>query len=128
MKFDDVKPGEEELDPAWQTPRKSITYTDFVSDEPLEIIRANECEYDPTTLSTKRFRALWNEIERLRALSHAALPSEVEGLRAALRKALPHLEENFRWHRDCQSSSAKVNEANAAVEAVRAALEPSHGG
>ena len=35
------------------------------STEPLEIIRVNECEADPD-LATKRFQALWNEIERLR--------------------------------------------------------------
>lgn len=44
-----------------------IIYTDAVSDEPLEIIRANECESHVGSLGTKRFRALWNEIERLRA-------------------------------------------------------------
>jgi hypothetical protein len=37
------------------------------STEPLEIIRVNECESDPGSLATKRFQALWNEIERLRA-------------------------------------------------------------
>jgi hypothetical protein len=42
-------------------------YTDFVSDEPLEIIRANECESQVGSLSTKRFRRLWNEIVDLRA-------------------------------------------------------------
>src|SRR3972149_2234923 len=40
-------------------------YTDFVSDEPLDIIQANECEAQPG-LATNRFRRLWNEIERLR--------------------------------------------------------------
>ena len=34
------------------------------STEPLEIIRANECEAD-VSLATSRFQALWNEIERL---------------------------------------------------------------
>jgi hypothetical protein len=43
------------------------------STEPLEIIRANECEADPS-LTTKRFQALWNEIERLRsALADASV-------------------------------------------------------
>jgi hypothetical protein len=37
------------------------------STEPLEIIRANECEATQYELATKRFQALWNEIERLRA-------------------------------------------------------------
>lgn len=37
------------------------------STEPLEIIRANECEAD-LNLATKRFQALWNEIERLQGL------------------------------------------------------------
>jgi len=37
------------------------------STEPLEIIRINECEAAPN-LATKRFQALWNEIERLRSL------------------------------------------------------------
>jgi len=45
-----------------------VKYDSFgVSDEPLEIIRANECEYDPGSLSTRRFRRLWNEIVDLRA-------------------------------------------------------------
>lgn len=39
---------------------------DGASTEPLEIIRSNECEAAPESLVTKRFRALWNEIERLR--------------------------------------------------------------
>lgn len=42
-------------------------YDDFVSDEPLDIIRANECESDLPSLCTKRFRRLWNEILTLRA-------------------------------------------------------------
>jgi len=42
-------------------------YVDFVSDEPLDSIRANECEYRLHELSTQRFRRLWNEIEVLRA-------------------------------------------------------------
>ncbi|NTJ67589.1 hypothetical protein G6M50_06395 [Agrobacterium rhizogenes] len=37
------------------------------STEPLEIIRSNECEYHIGSLSTSRFQALWNEIERLRS-------------------------------------------------------------
>lgn len=35
------------------------------STEPLEIIRVNECDTDSASLATKRFQALWNEIERL---------------------------------------------------------------
>ena len=41
-------------------------YTDSVSTEPLDNIRSNECESDVGSLCTRRFRALWNEIERLR--------------------------------------------------------------
>lgn len=37
-------------------------YTEFVSDESLDVIRANECEYDAPSLSTKRYRRMWNEI------------------------------------------------------------------
>jgi hypothetical protein len=44
-------------------------YRDFVSDEPLAVIRANECENDIGSLATKRYRALWNAIE---ALLHSA--------------------------------------------------------
>lgn len=39
---------------------------DTASKEPLDVIRANECEASPG-LATSRFQALWNEIERLRA-------------------------------------------------------------
>lgn len=49
---------------------------DRASTEPLEIIRVNECETDVGSLATNRFRALWNEIERLR--------SGVERIHAAL--------------------------------------------
>lgn len=42
-------------------------YTDNVSTEPLDIIRANECESQVGSLATSRFRAMWNEIARLRA-------------------------------------------------------------
>lgn len=42
-----------------------MIYTHGVSDEPLEIIRANECDAQEN-LATSRFRALWNEIERLK--------------------------------------------------------------
>lgn len=41
---------------------------DTASTESLDIIRSNECEARPG-LATSRFQALWNEIERLRALS-----------------------------------------------------------
>lgn len=47
-------------------------YKDFVSTEPLDVIRANECENQLGSLCTARYRALWNEIERLRNL----LPKE----------------------------------------------------
>lgn len=41
-------------------------YHDFVSDEPLNIIEANECSTsDLNSLATKRFRRAFNEIERL---------------------------------------------------------------
>lgn len=43
-----------------------MSYRDHVSDESLDIIRANECDA-PINLATKRFRRLWNEIESLRA-------------------------------------------------------------
>lgn len=36
------------------------------STESLEIIRVNECDCGDGSLATKRFQALWNEIERLR--------------------------------------------------------------
>ena len=40
-------------------------FSDFVSEESLETIRENECFPDLPSLSTKRFRRLFNEIERL---------------------------------------------------------------
>lgn len=43
-----------------------VFYRDFVSDEPLEIIRHNECNSLDGSLSTKRFRRFWNEIVTLR--------------------------------------------------------------
>lgn len=49
-------------------------YTEFVSTEPLDVIRANECESQVGSLCTDRFRALWNEIERLRELNKEATP------------------------------------------------------
>lgn len=43
----------------------SARYESFVSNEPLEIIRINECDARPD-LATSRFRRLWNEIVDLR--------------------------------------------------------------
>lgn len=43
-----------------------IAYPD-ASIEPLDVIRANECESQVGSLSTKRFRRLFNEIDRLHA-------------------------------------------------------------
>lgn len=45
----------------------SKRYTDHVSDEPLDIIRANECESQLESICTNRFRRLWNEIVGLQA-------------------------------------------------------------
>jgi len=53
---------------------KITIYTTFVSAEDLDLIRANECEYNVHSLSTQRFRALWNEIERLRAREIELMP------------------------------------------------------
>ena len=41
------------------------------SDEPLDVIRVNECEAFPD-LATRRSQRLWNEIERLRVALKAA--------------------------------------------------------
>ena len=47
------------------TPREeemaAVRYPDFVSDEPLSIIFANECTADIASLCTKRFRRVANE-------------------------------------------------------------------
>lgn len=43
-----------------------VRYTQGVSEEPLEIIRVNECEDGRVTLTRSRVRRLWNEIEFLR--------------------------------------------------------------
>ena len=43
-----------------------MAYTSDVSDEPLSVIQANECEYRLSTLATRRFRRVFNEIESLR--------------------------------------------------------------
>ena len=40
-------------------------FTTNVSDEPLEVILGNECQFHPESLATKRFRRLWNEIVAL---------------------------------------------------------------
>lgn len=45
---------------------KTVTYPN-ASTEPLDTIRANECEDQYPNLATKRFQAFWNEVERLRA-------------------------------------------------------------
>lgn len=40
----------------------------FASSEPLEVIRADECNHAETRdLTAKRFKAVFNEIDRLRA-------------------------------------------------------------
>lgn len=39
------------------------------SDEPLEAIKTNTCDAGGSSLATKRFQALWNEIERLREIN-----------------------------------------------------------
>ena len=56
----------------------------LASEEPLDIIRRNECEA-PMSLVTSRFQALWNEIERLRAESARA--SGAPDVRAILERA-----------------------------------------
>lgn len=48
-----------------------MIYTYGVSDEPLEVIRRNECDADEN-LSTSRFRRLWNELERQHAIIASA--------------------------------------------------------
>ena len=42
------------------------------SREPLVVIRSNECDSELGSLSTRRFQALWNEFDRLRAKLAAA--------------------------------------------------------
>jgi len=54
---------------------KNIIYED-ASTELLDIIRANECESQVGSLVTQRFRAFWNEIERLRAALERLASSE----------------------------------------------------
>lgn len=46
----------------------SVVYYNHLSPEPLDIIRANECDSRLESLTTHRFRTLWNEIERLRSI------------------------------------------------------------
>lgn len=41
-----------------------MIYKDFISDEPLDIIRSNECDSQVGSLATARFRRLWNELEQ----------------------------------------------------------------
>lgn len=71
---------------------EAAIYNQFVSDEPLHIIRVNECESDLTSLSTKRFRTLWNEIERLRAERDAAARDMRERCKAVATERLASLE------------------------------------
>lgn len=54
-------PPEYKFSPAELTP-----YEENVSTESLNIIRSNECNHSLHELSTKRFRAFWNEIVKLR--------------------------------------------------------------
>lgn len=70
----------------------STRYEANVSVERLDIIRQNECENDVASLSTKRFRAFWNEIEELRAalrlLADAGPTSSAADMRGVARAAL----------------------------------------
>lgn len=61
------------------TESKRVKYQSFVSDQPLDVIRANECESELSSLSTSRFRRLWNEIEDLRE-SNAGLVKALEAI------------------------------------------------
>lgn len=69
------------------------------STEPLEIIRVNECE-DYPNLATKRFQALWNEIERLQ-----------DALRDIQREAMAFKPPRHSWYYDrAQNALSNSNE------------------
>jgi len=77
---------------------------DNASTEPLELIRANECDHpNSNDLATMRFRAFWNEIERLTSDYKAARLKidyqglEIERLRAALDSLIPGYEQFIIW-------------------------------
>lgn len=63
-------------------------YTEHVSTESPELIRANECEYNIGTLVTYRFRRLWNEIVDLREQLDAARRTtpDREAIESAIRE------------------------------------------
>jgi hypothetical protein len=67
-------------------------HTTNVSEEPLEIIFANECN-DDSSLATKRFRRLQNEIE-----FRDKLIGELRSNAGYIQEAADHLyEENIRY-------------------------------
>lgn len=58
--------GKADTPPAERSKDATLPYWDFVSDEPLGIIEANECSHHETSLSVQRFRRAFNEIHKLR--------------------------------------------------------------
>jgi cell division protein FtsL len=79
-----------------------MMYVDYVSNEPLDIIEANECAYRTWQLTTQRFRAVFN------ALHHAqAELKKLEISRSA-------------WEDSARINRLRAEEAEAALVAARA--------
>ncbi len=85
-------------DNSHSTDGEMIGYEAGVSSESLELIRVNECDAAPG-LVTSRFRALWNEIVRLRVElnrcmnSHNHGPDEMRDRKEALGKLCDNAQE-----------------------------------
>lgn len=73
-------------------------------------------------------RDSWRRVAERCKTEVEAAEAECEKLRAALTEALPNLDENYRWHRDAQSSPGRVTAAHNALEQARAALRSTAGG
>lgn len=74
------------------TPDATLPYYDYVSDEPLEIIEANECSHHEMELSTKRFRRVFNEIHKLRRTLQSASEEIMEYPKVLVRNDVVWLE------------------------------------
>lgn len=68
----------EEAPPSTEAPPESpVPYLNFVSDEPLEVIEANECQHHVLDLSTSRFRRLFNELHKLKRSVPSAIGTSI---------------------------------------------------
>ena len=75
-----------------------MKYETFVSDEDLSTIECNECDHRVDSLTTKRFRRLFNEIERLRGQTTEMIGYEWENNPNFVRALRDLLTECHRLH------------------------------